>query len=84
MNSFIKSDIFFFIASIGVVIVIILLIILAYYFIRLFKNVKDISKMAKTEASLIAKDIETYRKDIKQEEKKLKNTIDTVSKVIHK
>lgn len=84
MNSFIKSDIFFFISSIGVIIAVGALLILAFYLIKLLKNVKDISKIAKTEASLIAKDIETYRKDIKQEEKKIKNTIDTVSKVIHK
>jgi len=61
MTDFLKADIFFFVATIATIVLAILVIIALVYFIRILKNVDDISETAKEEAHKLAGDIEGLR-----------------------
>jgi MFS-type transporter involved in bile tolerance (Atg22 family) len=65
MNDFMKQDIFFFVTTIAVVVVGLLLAILIVYLIKISKDVKYISRKAKTEADLISEDISQLRSNMK-------------------
>lgn len=67
-----KQDIFFFVTTIAVVVVGVLLAILIIYLIKISKDVKYISRKAKTEADLISKDISDLRDNVKEKGLKLK------------
>lgn len=73
MNNLIKSDIFFFITSIAVVIIAILLTILIIYLIKVSKDIRYISKRAKTEADNIIDDVSQLRTNLKTEGGKIKD-----------
>jgi len=57
MESFIQSDIFFFITSVAVIVVTIFILTMLWYIIRILKNVRDVSEIVKEEALFLSGDI---------------------------
>ena len=47
MEPVLKSDIFFFISSVGVVVITIILIVASYYLIKILRNVEEMSETLK-------------------------------------
>lgn len=76
MDSFVKMDVFFFVTTISVVVLTILLAVLIIYIIKIFSDVKYISKKAKTEADLVAEDLRELRANVKDKGAKLKYFVD--------
>lgn len=66
MDTLIKVDIFFFITAIAVVLISIVFLVVLVYLIKILRDVKYISKRAKTEADLITGDLSALRKNIKE------------------
>ncbi len=64
--------IFFFITSIAVVILTILLAIVAVYVIKILKDIKYISRKAKSEADIISGELSELRQNVKEQGAKLK------------
>ena len=81
METLMKSEIFFFITSIATVILTILIGIVAAYLIRILRNVDDISKTAKNEASLIKEDVADLRQNIRDEGIKVKSFVSFFNKL---
>lgn len=73
MDSFLKSDIFFFITSVAVVIIAILLTVLIIYLIKVSRDIRYISQRAKTEADNIIEDVSQLRANIKEQGGKIKD-----------
>ena len=65
METLIKADIFFFIASAAIIVIAGLLITVLVYFIRIIKDVKHISKEVADETDAITKDISHLRTSIR-------------------
>jgi len=82
MDSIIKSDIFFFITGLSVIVLTIVGLVVLYYLTKIFKDIKHIAKTAKTEADHIAEDVETYRKDLKEGEKEIKQFAHQIKKIV--
>ena len=72
MDPFYKQDVFFFITSIAVIVIAILFAILIVYWIRISKDVKDISNKARNETDLITEDIDELRRNIKTQGAKIR------------
>jgi uncharacterized protein YoxC len=53
MNTLIHADVFFFITSIAVVIISIILIIALIYVVKIFRDIKKLTEIAKKEADLL-------------------------------
>jgi len=66
MENLIQSDVFFFITSIAVIIVTIFVLVMLWYAIRILKNIKDVSEIAKSGASFLSGDLSDMRKKIKK------------------
>lgn len=65
MTEFLKQDIFFFVATIGMVVVTILIVIALFYLLRILRNAGDISDIAKDETHKIVKDVNDFRDGVK-------------------
>lgn len=72
MSDFLKQDIFFFVTTVAVVVLTILLAVLIVYIIKISRDVKYISKRAKSEADLISQDLSELRENVKDKGAKLK------------
>jgi uncharacterized protein YoxC len=60
-----KADIFFFITSIAVALMTILFLIVLVYAIKILKNFKEISDIARSTSEIIAADLEELREKMK-------------------
>ena len=65
MTEFAKMDIFFFITSAAVVLLGLLAAIILVYFIKISRDIRYISKKAKSEADFIAQDLSDLRQNLK-------------------
>lgn len=72
MTDFLKQDVFFFVATIAVGVVAVLLAILIIYIIKISRDIKYISRKAKSEADLISQDLSDLRQNVKDKGAKLK------------
>ena len=81
MNSFIQADIFFFITSIAVVLISILLIVIFYYAIKILRDIKHISYLAREESDIISEELSNLRVNIKREGAKIKHLANFFTKV---
>lgn len=61
MNDLLKADLFFLITAFGVIVVTIVLSTALYYVVRILRDVRHISKVAKEETDHIAEDVEHLR-----------------------
>lgn len=73
MDQFYKMDVFFFVTTIAVIIAAIVLAIAAIYTIAILRDIKYISKKAKTESEHLAADLEELRTNVREEGAKLKH-----------
>jgi hypothetical protein len=67
MESILKSEIFFFVATIALVLVSLIFFVMLAYAVRIVKNVRDISEIAKREAQLLSEDLNNFRTKVKNE-----------------
>jgi hypothetical protein len=67
MESILKSDIFFFVATIALVLVSLIFLVMLAYAVRIAKNIRDISEIAKKEAQLLSEDLNDFRTKVKNE-----------------
>ena len=67
MDSILKSDIFFFVATIALVIVSLVFLVVLAYIIRIARNIRDISEIAKREMNLLSEDLNDLRTKVKNE-----------------
>ena len=72
MDTLQKADVFFFLTSIAVVVVSVLLAIAFYYFIKILRDIKAITEMAKEEGEILAEELSQLRASIKEEGGKIK------------
>ncbi|MFA5991550.1 MAG: hypothetical protein WC794_04895 [Candidatus Doudnabacteria bacterium] len=72
MSEFAKMDIFFVITSAAVILLGILLAVLIVYIIKISRDIKYISKKARSEADLISQDLSELRENVKDKGAKLK------------
>jgi len=72
MSDFAKMDIFFVITSATVILLALLLAVLMVYIIKISRDIKYISKRARSEADLISQDLSQLRQNVKSEGAKLK------------
>lgn len=67
MDSILKSDIFFFIASIAVIVLSAVVAVALVYAIRILRNVEHISKIVRDESDSIVKDVSKLRESAENE-----------------
>ncbi|MEI8338085.1 MAG: hypothetical protein WCF92_02985 [bacterium] len=79
MESFVKSDIFFFITTLCVVLVTILFVVILIYLIIVLKDVVFLSKKIKKEGEEIIDDAHNVRMDLKAHTKKASDFISRFS-----
>jgi len=79
MESFIKSDIFFFVTTICIVLVTILFVVILIYLIRVLKDIDFLSKKIKKEGEEIIDDAHSMRMDLKAHGKKASDFISKFS-----
>lgn len=72
MNDFYQMHVFFFVTTIAVVLLTIVLAVAAVYIIKILKDIKYISKKAKSEADIISGELSELRQNVKQQGAKLK------------
>ena len=80
METLLKADIFFFIASIGVILFTIALLVVVYYSVRLLQTISEISEMVRDEGKLIKDDIDSARDTIKANAEVVGTIIGAVAK----
>jgi len=78
MSDFLKQDIFFFITSVAVILVTLLVVVALYYFVRILRNVDDISATAKEETHKIVSDIDSVRGEIHTQARSAKDVLSMV------
>lgn len=78
MNTLVKADIFFFIASIATVVITIILAILLIYGIKIAKRVKEITEMIKDESQNMVEDIAYVREQVKEQSEKFGSFIGSI------
>lgn len=76
MDAFLKMDVFFVVATIGVVVVSALLAGVLWYALRLMRTLDRISKEVESEVKLLRKDLDTARLVAKREGKAVTSLID--------
>lgn len=79
MESFIKSDIFFFVTTICIVLVTLLFLVILFYLIRVLRNIDFLSKKIKEEGSEIIEDAHNIRIDVKSGVKKASDLLSIFS-----
>ena len=84
MSNLIQADIFFFITSFSVVVFSFLMIVIFYYVIRILRDIKHISRIAKEESEIISDELSEFRINIKREGAKLKHLSNVFTKVYKK
>jgi len=73
MDDFLKQDIFFFVTTVAVVIFTVLSAIVIIYIIKISRDIKYISKKAKTQSDLISEDLSQLRENVKEKGARLKD-----------
>lgn len=66
MTDILKSDIFFFISSIGVVVVVILVVVALVYVISILRDMKKASQTVREGAEIVSDNIHTANKGFKK------------------
>ena len=72
MSDFYQMHVFFFISSIGFIVLTILLGAALVYIVKILKDIKYISRKAKTEADIISGELSDLRQNVKEQGAKLK------------
>ena len=83
MDDILKADIFFFVTAIAVVILSVFLVIVFLYTIRILRDIKHISTMARKESDIISEELSELRENIKEGGTKVKYFLSFFDK-IHK
>jgi type IV secretory pathway component VirB8 len=84
MNDFYKQDVFFFITTIAVILLTVIFAVVLVYLIKILRDVKYISKKAKTEADIISSELSQFRENVKENGGKLKHFISFFGSVYKK
>jgi len=84
MDTLIHADIFFFISTVVLVFVGILAVVALYYVIRILRDIDEVSKKAKVEASEIIDDVRLIRAKVKEQGMKAAGIVGFISKFIRK
>lgn len=82
MESFIHADIFFFITSIAVIIISIFLAIVLIYLTTILADIREISRIARSESAEIADDIKMIRQEVHQELRRGKSVFASIMKIL--
>jgi O-antigen/teichoic acid export membrane protein len=80
MNEFLKMDIFFFAATLGVVVLTLLAAYVLWRFARILKHIEYISKQVATESDLVRQDIAEMRSEIRQGKGRIKSLFSFLKK----
>ncbi|MCL5667171.1 MAG: hypothetical protein M1383_05385 [Patescibacteria group bacterium] len=72
MDPFYKQDVFFFITTIAVAVVTIIVIAASIYIIKILRDVKYITRKAKTETDIISGELSELRENVREKGAKLK------------
>lgn len=64
MADLIKSDVFFFISSIGVVVITVGFVIVIYYFLKVLRSINNLVENINSEAKNIIKDVKELREEV--------------------
>lgn len=72
MDDFYQMHVFFFVTTIAVVVLTIVLAVAAVYVVKILKDIKYISRKAKSEADIISGELSELRQNVKQQGAKLK------------
>jgi len=81
MDDILKADIFFFITTIAVIVLSVFLGIAFFYAIRILRDIKHISSMAKKESDVISEELSELRENIKGGGAKLKYFLSFFDKI---
>ena len=76
MESIVKSDIFFFVATITIIIVTVFLVAVLFYIVLILRDVKNISSRIREESKLFSEDLRTLRGNIKNKGVRFKHFVD--------
>ncbi len=79
MSEVLKANIFFFITGIAVVALAVIFGVILVYLIRIMRDVKDISKVAREQAHLLAGDMDDIRKKVRSAEWRWSDTISSLA-----
>ena len=71
MNTLVHADVFFFVSTIALIVITILLVVALIFFVKILKDISEISSNVKKESIEIIEDVKQLRGDIKQEGFKL-------------
>lgn len=82
MNDFLKMDIFFVVATIGVVVITVLICIALWYLIRTLRAFERIATLAEEEAKLVRNDLDEARQELKREGRMLKHFVTPLLKFL--
>jgi len=82
MESLIQADIFFFITTIVVIVLGILSVIILFYITTILADIREISRIARSESEGIAEDIKHIRKEVNDELQRGPSIIFSLIKVI--
>ncbi|MBI2577251.1 MAG: hypothetical protein HYV77_00195 [Candidatus Wildermuthbacteria bacterium] len=67
MDSIIQADIFFFITTVALVTLTVILAVALIYIVKILRNIKHVTDLAKKESLLLSEDFEQVRLKIRQE-----------------
>lgn len=73
MTEFLQMDVFFFITSAFVVVLVVLLVIAGVYVTKILRDIKYITRKAKSETELLSQDIDELRTNVRKEGAKIKH-----------
>jgi hypothetical protein len=68
MEPLLKSDIFFFITAISVIILTLVLITVFFYVMKILRDIKEISRIAKDQSVKLSEDVDRLRVKMAQQE----------------
>ena len=81
MDDVLKADIFFFITAIAILVFSVFLAIAFFYAIRILRDIKHISSMAKKESDIISEELSDLREHIKKGGTKVKYFLSFFDKI---
>jgi hypothetical protein len=84
MNEFYKQDIFFFVTTIAVILLTVIAAVGLIYLVKILRDVKYISKKAKTEADILSGELSQLRENVKENGSKLKYFISFFNNIYKK
>ncbi len=79
MENLLKSDIFFFISSVGIVVITVGALVVVYYIVKVLRRVDKLIQDINAEAKNIIKDVEVLRKEVGSKVKFASNFLGTVA-----